>query len=77
MAGAIGLLAGNDFDENLLKHVGDRYGISAVNGLRDLSNRAKGILNQQSFNFLRRKREPGVENQWSRHFLIFPQFCSR
>ena len=62
MAGAIGLLSGNDFDENLLRYIGDRYGISAVNGLRDLSNRAKGILNQQSFNFLRRKREPGVDD---------------
>ena len=62
MAGAIGLLSGNDFDENLLRYIGDRYGISAVNGMRDLSNRAKGILNQQSFNFLRRKREPGVDD---------------
>ena len=62
MAGAVGLLSGNDFDENLLRYIGDRYGISAVNGLRDLSNRAKGILNQQSFNFLRRKREPGVDD---------------
>ena len=50
MAGAIGLLSGNDFDENLLRYIGDRYGISAVNGMRDLSNRAKDILNQQSFN---------------------------
>ena len=58
MAGAVGLLSGNDFDENLLRYIGDRYGISAVNGLRDLSNRAKGILNQQGFNFLRKKKEP-------------------
>ena len=57
MAGAIGLLSGNDFDENLLRYIGDRYGISAVNGMRDLSNRAKGILNQQSFNFLNVGRE--------------------
>ena len=62
MAGAVGLLSGNDFDENLLRYIGDRYGISAVNGMRDLSNRAKGILNQKSFNFLRRKREPGVDD---------------
>ena len=49
MAGAIGLLAGNDFDENLLKHVGDRYGITAVNGMRDLSNKTKDMLNSRKF----------------------------
>ena len=55
MAGAIGLLSGNDFDENLLKHVGDRYGITAVNGMRDLSNKTKDILNREKFNIKEKK----------------------
>ena len=84
MAGAIGLLAGNDFDENLLKHVGDRYGITAVNGMRDLSNRAKDILNRESFNIEKKKDFDNAgqsdnagqgktgKNQWWDFLDLFP-----
>ena len=76
MAGAIGLLSGNDFDENLLRYVGDRYGISAVNGMRDLSNRAKDILNRESSNIIGKKKDSDNagqgKNQWWDFLDLFP-----
>ena len=76
MAGAIGLLSGNDFDENLLRYVGDRYGISAVNGMRDLSNKTKDILNRESSNIKEKKKDSDNagqgKNQWWDFFDLFP-----
>ena len=76
MAGAIGLLSGNDFDENLLRYVGDRYGTSAVNGMRDLSNKTKDILNRESSNIMGKKKDLGVagqgKNQWWDFLDLFP-----
>ena len=76
MAGAIGLLAGNDFDENLLKHVGDRYGMSTVNGMRDLGNKTKDILNRESSNIKEKKKDSDNagqgKNQWWDFLDLFP-----
>ena len=76
MAGAIGLLSGNDFDENLLRYVGDRYGISAVNGMRDLSNKTKDILNRESSNIIGKKKDSDNagqgKNQWWDFLDLFP-----
>ena len=73
MAGTIGLLSGNDFDENLLKYVGDKYGITAVNGIVDLSNKTKDILNRESFNIAGNKdKDKDEENQWWDFLDLFP-----
>jgi hypothetical protein len=80
MAGAIGLLSGNDFDENLLRYVGNRYGITAVNGMRELSNKTKDILNRESSNIEEEKKKDSDnvgqgktgKNQWWDFFDLFP-----
>ena len=72
MAGAIGLLAGNDFNENLLKHVGDRHGITAVNGMRDLSTKTKDMLNRESSNIKEEKKDKDGKNQWWDFLDLFP-----